>query len=123
PKNSGWISLESASGMNNAGTIVGVGQLTSGARDGFLVTPTRPPTAAVTTSAASLTDAKTPSPAPVGAGARSPHSLADPLRSSAGPHDSPILIALTPASDQDLTPFVMELIRTGMKRSRPAFWR
>jgi probable HAF family extracellular repeat protein len=122
PSNSGW-SLLAAKGINDAGTIVGSGIPHSGAQQhAFLVTRTSAPVATVTTSTAGLTPANTLSLAPLEAGARSPHPLADAPHWTPGPRDSPILIALTPASDQDLTPFVTELIRPGTKRPRPSFW-
>jgi probable HAF family extracellular repeat protein len=120
PSNSGWNLLD-AFGISDAGTIVGYGTPTSGGPGhAFLVTPTSARTVALTTSAASLTDAKTASLSPVEAGARSPHPLTDALRRAPGPPDSPILIALTPPSEQDLTPFVTEFIRPGTKRPRPS---
>jgi uncharacterized membrane protein len=123
PRNSGW-NLLGAWGINDAGTIVGYGTPPSGGpTHAFLVTPTSAPTVALTTSAASLTDVKTASLAPVEAGAWSSHYPTDALHWAPGPQDSPILIALTPASDQDLTPFVTELIRSGTRRPRPSFWR
>src|SRR5262249_2454887 len=61
PSNSGWY-LTVAWGINDAGTIVGYGTTPSGEPNhAFLVTPTSSSAAAVTTSATSLTDAKTPS--------------------------------------------------------------
>jgi probable HAF family extracellular repeat protein len=121
PRNSGW-NLLGAFGISDAGTIVGYGTPPSGGPDhAFLLTPTSAPAVASTTSAASLTAANTLSLAPLGAGARSPHSLTDTQPSSAGSQDSSIRIGLTPASDQDLTPFVTELIRSGTKRPRPSF--
>src|SRR5262249_4354575 len=57
PSNSGW-NLLGAWGISDAGTIVGYGTPPSGGpTHAFLVTPTSAPAAAVTTSAAGLTDA------------------------------------------------------------------
>jgi hypothetical protein len=109
-------------GIDDAGKIVGYGTPPSGGSHPFLPTPTSSSAAVVTTSATSLTDAKTPGLAPVQAGTRSPHSLTDALYSASGPQDSPILIGSTSASDQDLTTFVTELIRSGTKRPRLALW-
>jgi probable HAF family extracellular repeat protein len=121
PSNSGW-DLNVAWGINKAGTIVGYGTPPSGGpTHAFLVTQTSLSAAAATTTAG-LTDAKTPNLAPVEAGARSPHSLTVALPSSAGPQDSPILIGLTPASDQDFTLVVTELIHSVTKRPRPSLW-
>jgi probable HAF family extracellular repeat protein len=120
PRNSGWF-FDQASGINDVGTIVGFGTPTAGGTThAFLVTPTSAPAAAVTISAASLTAAKTLDLATVEAGARSTHSRTDAPSSSVGLQDSLILIALTLASDEDLTPSVTELIRSGTKRPRPA---
>jgi probable HAF family extracellular repeat protein len=120
PRNSRW-NLLGAFGISDAGTIVGYGTPPSGGpTHAFLVTPTSAPAVGLTTSAASLTAANTLSLAPLEAGARSPRFLTDTQPSSAGPQDSSILIGLTPASDQDLTPFVTELIRSGTKRPRPS---
>jgi probable HAF family extracellular repeat protein len=120
PGNSGWY-LGLAYGINDAGKIVGSGTPPSGVWHAFLLTPTSSSATVVTAAAPSLTDAKTPNLAPVEAGARSPHSLTVALPSSPGPQDSPILIPLTPVSDQDLTLLATELIRSGSKRPRRLF--
>jgi uncharacterized membrane protein len=115
PAGSGW-SLEDARGVNDAGQIVVVGQKSGSSVGACLLTPTSAPAAAATISAARLNDAKTASLAPAEAGARLRHSLTDVPPSSASPQDFLIPIPLTPSSDQDLTPFVAELIRPGTKR-------
>ena len=88
PKNSTWFKLESAAGMNNAGTIVGQGQLTSGVEHGFLVTSTSVPALAMTSLASGLRDATAPG-----------IPGAEDMTQSA----SPILRASTPVADQGLT--------------------
>jgi probable HAF family extracellular repeat protein len=64
PGGSGWTKLENAWGINDAGMIVGQGQLTAGVEHGFLLTPTSAPSSATSTALPSFADAKTSSPAP-----------------------------------------------------------
>jgi hypothetical protein len=57
PSGSGWTKLEYAWGINDAGMIVGQGQLAAGVDHGFLLTPTAAPSAAASTAAPSLANA------------------------------------------------------------------
>jgi hypothetical protein len=122
PKNSGWTQLGSAYGINDAGTIVGQGQKPPGGEHAFLVKLTKGANPAMTPSAASLTDGRTPSQAPAEALVPStlPRTFAPP--SAPGPQASLVLIPLTPATDQDLTLLATESIRSATKRPRLSLW-
>jgi probable HAF family extracellular repeat protein len=65
PGNSGWKALGNAEGVNDAGWIVGWGDLSSGAQHAFLLTPSAMTTAGVLTSAGPATASTfSPSAAP-----------------------------------------------------------
>jgi probable HAF family extracellular repeat protein len=120
PRKTGWF-LQDARGINDAGQIVGLGQHPNVNR-AFLLTPISAPTGAVSTAAASLNDARTPSQSPVEALVQPtlPRTFVPPA--APGPQDSLILIPLTPVTDQDLTLVATELIHSGAKRPRASFW-
>jgi probable HAF family extracellular repeat protein len=118
PPNSGW-SFDGASRINDAGKIVGSGiPPAGGPSHAFLLSPTSAPAGAVSASAASVTDARPPSLAPVIEVARStfPRTVASP--STPDPQAFLIPGTLTPVSDLDFTALATELIRAGKRRPR-----
>jgi probable HAF family extracellular repeat protein len=119
PRNSGWY-LTYAYGINDAGQIAGYGASPSGKAHAFLLKPTTAANPAVTTFSARFTDVKSPGPAPMGATARSPRSLAVVPPSPPIPQTS--LAPLMSATDQDLTLLATELIHSSTKRLRHSFW-